>query len=67
MVLVIVIVLTQPEDAFEVDKEHLDLLSKPHRYCVLFGLNYLAGHLVGVFMFFAGDLPGLRIRAALYF
>jgi len=55
---------SHPEDAFEVGKEHLDLFAQLHRDVVLAGLGNVAGNLAGVFMFFAGDLARVRVRAA---
>ena len=46
-------------------KEHLDLLSQLHRDDVLLGLDDVPGDLPSIFMFLAGDLVGIRIRAAL--
>jgi hypothetical protein len=48
-----------------VGKKHLDFLSQLHRDRVLFGSGDVAGDLPGIFMFFSGDLAGIRIRAAL--
>ena len=48
-------------------KEHLDLLSEPHRDVVLFGFGNVAGNLTGVFVFFAGDLARIGIWAAFCF
>lgn len=48
-------------------EEHLHPLSEFHRDVVLAGLGDVASNLTGVFMLFAGDLAGVRIRAALRF
>jgi len=46
---------SQPENTFEVGEDHFNLLSEPHRDCILFGLGNINGDLMGVFVFFAGD------------
>lgn len=56
--------LVEAADPFEVGKEHLDLLSQLHRDGVLVGLGDVVGDLTGVFMFLAGDLTCIHVRAA---
>lgn len=48
-------------------KKHLDLLPQLHRDHVLLGFGNVPGDLPGIFMFLAGDLAGIRVRAALRF
>ncbi|CUH76211.1 hypothetical protein TRM7557_00769 [Tritonibacter multivorans] len=45
-------------------EEHLDLLPQLHGDDVLVCLRNVAGDLSGVFMFLAGDLAGISVRAA---
>jgi len=58
---------SKTEDAFKLGEEHLDLLSEPHRDCVLFSLRNVACDLTGVFVFFAGDGSEVGIGAAFGF
>ena len=45
-------------------KEHLDLLSEPHRDDALLGPGDVAGDLSGIFLFFTRNGSGICVRAA---
>ena len=45
-------------------EEHLDLLPEFHRDVILASLGNVACSLAGIFLFFAGDLAGVGVRAA---
>ena len=56
---------SEAEDAFEMGKQHLDLLSELHRDFVLLGLGDFAGDLAGIFELFTGDWAEVHVGAAL--
>ena len=55
---------SQPENAFEVGKEHFDLFPELHRNLIFFSFGQISGNLTRVFALLAGDLARLSVGAA---